>query len=103
MKEVADRLQEKIQLLKSEVKLREKIQKIMRRTQLLLKTQVADRETGGQADCLFVCLSDWLCLCLKQVDASNQQYSQISRRLDRLKTEMEDGQVPRLPVYYCLL
>lgn len=49
VKEVADRLQEKIQLLKSEVKVREKIQKVMRRTQLLLKTEVPGGQAGGQA------------------------------------------------------
>lgn len=58
VKEVADRLQEKIQLLKSEVKVREKIQKIMRRIQLLLKTEVPGRQTGRLSSCLSVCLSD---------------------------------------------
>ncbi|XP_056890051.1 coiled-coil domain-containing protein 180 isoform X4 [Takifugu flavidus] len=66
VKEVADRLQEKINLLKPEVKLREKVQKMMRTTQLLLKTEV---------------------------DISNQQYSLISRRLVSLKMMMADSQV----------
>lgn len=52
VKEVADRLQENIQLLKAEVTVREKIQKMMRRTQLLLKTQVPVSQPNWSAACL---------------------------------------------------
>lgn len=50
LKEVADRLQEKIHLLKSEVKLTEKVQKMMRSTQLLLKIEVLVSQSVSQSE-----------------------------------------------------